>query len=514
MNHSESWISCSLLKHQSDAVQYAKLHWFKKGILADAMGLGKCLTSLAIADMWSCKTILIVCPVIVVQHWYQEVSKHTNNVCCLLYHGTKKQETEKLLENKIPVEQESKCTILITTYGIVRRSLSNFLFEFKWDCLLLDEAHTIRNTKSKLFTSVKKLQAEHKICISGTPFNNSHCDIAALCSFLDLSKFDQKSWWKKATLQQISAWRQKYLIMRPKNVIEISPITHHRIVIPSNKYEDSFYNTLLNQASIDVSSKEKDNNKKLLFQTLLVWILRLRQSCNDPRLILYSMENDNERNALINTVLKTIKTENKNNENGLDYSMIKKGSSKTQKLIDIVKNKKGKIVVFSQWTKYLDLIEYGLLDHQILFLRIDGSESTTQKKEKIRKEFETNNNINVLLLSLHACSVGMNLSFAQTVVLMDQWYNPIVEQQAIDRVHRIGQINPVSVYRIISTQKIELAIENIKKKKHNQAQLLLHNKGSYMLPQEEETFFSLKELSSLFKSLQSSIQISQQSQVQ
>ena len=411
-------------------------------LLADDMGLGKTLQALCAMQ----GRTLIVVPTSVIHSWADQITLFRPEVTFSSYYGSQR----KLGPND---------TITLTTYAIFRLD-SKALIKEKWDTVILDEAQTIKNPDSQISRAAHQLRADFRIALSGTPIENRLDDLWSQFQFLNPGLLGKLDDFKEEFANPISqggpsqsARQSELLHQRIKPFIlrrlkkEVAPDLPEKTEIvlycELSPKERETYETVMASARKEVLEKLDEN---LSLFTALELLLRLRQACCHPGLL-----PGDQKTA---------------------------SSSKTELLIQTLENSLGyghRALIFSQWTSYLDLIEPHLKKADISFSRIDGA---TQNRHEIVQQFQAPSGPSVMLISLKAGGIGLTLTAADHIFLMDPWWNPSVENQAADRAHRIGQKNPVLVHRLVAQDTLEDRIMQLQKSKVQLAEAVLQNTGN------------------------------------
>lgn len=425
------------------------------GFLCDEMGLGKTATMCMymISRKINDKVDLIVCPNSLISTWIEWLEKiykwhtddNTKKINIYIYHGPKR--------NKNLIEL-SKYDVIITTYSILS---TNELENKKWGRIVLDESHTIKNgigrscpkCASAAFRISKN--AVSKFCITGTPFNNRISDIASQALFVGTAPYNDPKWWSVNNMNsdEIENWRTKFVLRRTKeNMLKI-PEYHTIYVDPTDK-ETELINILRSEAHDQFkkwkeAKMNKNNLERIRIQGVILGLIqRLRITS-----VTFYTEKDNVK-----------------------PSKIMQDNSKLSKIVndlDLLINKdpqKG-VVLFSQFTSCLAIfskvIKYKLPDVEII--NFNGQMSTMERDIAI-SYFNTQNTRRVLLISLMAGSTGLSLhKGSSTIILAEPYYNPFIEQQAEERVHRLGQEEQVNIYRYYMNNSVESWLNGLKDKK-------------------------------------------------
>ncbi|RYZ68711.1 MAG: DEAD/DEAH box helicase, partial [Proteobacteria bacterium] len=313
------------------------------------------------------------------------------------------------------------------------------------DTAVLDEAQTIKNPDSQIAKAAHQLKGQFRIALSGTPIENRLDDLWSQFQFINPGLLGTRESFREELADPISSAShqasssltrlrkriQPFILRRLKKDVapELPSKTESLLTCELSSSERELYDALFASARQEVLANLSEGES--VFSALEL-LLRLRQACCHPALVPgQSAESSSKLELLLESLESSIQSGHR-------------------------------ALVFSQWTSYLDLIGEKLGDAGIRFSRIDGS---TRERGEIVESFQKESGSEVMLLSLKAGGVGLTLTAADHVYLMDSWWNPAVENQAIDRVHRIGQENPVFVYRLITTNTVEEKILSLQKAK-------------------------------------------------
>ncbi|PRP93252.1 hypothetical protein ENSA5_43470 [Enhygromyxa salina] len=402
------------------------------GILADDMGLGKTVQALALlakakesdGDMPS----LIIGPTSVLGVWRQEVKKWAPSLSVLVWHGTDRSENRRLLK---------KTDVVVTSYAILRRDIAD-LAKIRFRYVILDEAQYIKNWTTSTAKSAKKLKADHRLALSGTPIENHLVDLWAIFDFLapgflgKLSEF-QKNYVKPIedgdhkAIETLRARIRPFIMRRRKEDVasELPPKTEQTIFVQFGRSQLALYNRILKAAKTEIDTRVGEVGIEKSQMTILAALTRLRQVCTDPRLL------------------------------SLPEGSAVPPSTKMDAFRELIAECVGsgrKALVFSQFVEMQKLIAEVLEELEIEFLWLHGG---TTNREELVNRFQQKSGPPVFLISLRAGGAGLTLTEADTVIHYDPWWNPAVEDQATDRVHRIGQDKPVMVYRLVVEHTVE-----------------------------------------------------------
>ena len=469
-----SCVTATLRDYQQDGINWLNfLFEFKfGGILADDMGLGKTIQTLTHLSRLKengklNKPCLIVMPTSLIANWKNEVKKFTPNLSVLSLHGNDRAKRFKQLQNY---------DILLTTYPLIVRDKEKFEKE-NFLYIILDEAQKIKNPKTKMTQAIKELKSEHKLALSGTPVENHLGELWSIFDFLMPNFLDTlpffKNYYQNPIEKDNDLNRQKllnervkpFIIRRTKEKVahELPPkseiIKYTQFEPKQSKLYESIRVTMEKKVREAISEKGIGSSHI----TILDALLKLRQVCCDPSLV------------------------------KIDEALKVQESAKLELFLDLVDellSEGRKILVFSQFTSMLKIIEEKILEKEISYTKLTGS--TVNREQAINKF--TDGKADMFLISLKAGGVGLNLTTADTVIHYDPWWNPAVENQATDRAYRIGQKNAVFVYKLIVENSIEQKILELQeKKKVLQDGIFDENK------QQEDTKFSGDELLELLK---------------
>jgi superfamily II DNA or RNA helicase len=401
-------------------------------LLADDMGLGKTLQAICAME----GRTLIVAPTSVLASWQQQLQRFRPRLRVSLYHGG-----DRVLDDQ--------CEVTLTSYALLRLDQEQLLTHH-WDTIVIDEGQYIKNPASQVAQAAQRLRAARRIILSGTPVENRLEDLWSQFEFLNpglLGSYKQfQEQWARPIAHgddtKRAALRRKitpFILRRLKREVapELPPRTEVVLYAELGPVERELYQALL--ASTRKELLALLENKQNLFGALEL-LLRLRQLCCHPALLDVSAQGSSAKFELLLQSLETAKSEGH------------------------------RALVFSQWTSLLDLLQPQLEQRGLRYLRLDGA---SRDREALVREFQTNVEVDLMILSLKAGGVGITLTAADQVYILDPWWNPSVEDQAADRAHRIGQVNPVLIQRIVARDTIEERILELQKSKQGLASALL-----------------------------------------
>jgi superfamily II DNA or RNA helicase len=432
--------------------QKAGLGWFEAlrdlefgGCLADEMGLGKTIQVLAmllhrkaeLAESKSRTCSIIVVPRSLVRNWMDEASRFAPTLRVIdLSHG----------KRTLDAKTFASCDVALMTYGTILRDVET-LAKRTFDYVILDEAQAIKNADARTSKAAKQLKAEHRLALTGTPIENHLGELWSLMEFLNAgatSRFEGLAGrGDPDDLAMVRRAVQPFILRRTKR--EVAKELPERIeqTLPCEMTEDQekHYNQLLAKIRSDLLDQVERIGIGKARMAILEGLLRLRQIACHPVLV--------------------------------DRNRFDSGSGKMEALLPMLEesHEEGrKTLVFSQFTSFLALVRAELDDRKIPYEYLDGS--TTDRAERVR-HFADDENCSVFLLSLKAGGVGLNLQAAERVVLLDPWWNPAVEAQAIDRAHRIGQHRTVHALRFVSVGTVEERVLEMQARKRTLADAIL-----------------------------------------
>ncbi|XP_010912212.1 DNA repair protein RAD5A isoform X1 [Elaeis guineensis] len=589
------------------------------GILADAMGLGKTIMTIALLLAYSnqgcsptspasqafleanershmsdqspndlkkligisgfCKLLkpkatlvgggsLIVCPMTLLGQWKAEIETHVQPGALTVYvhYGQSRPKDAKFL---------AQSDVVLTTYGVLASEFSaenaegnGGLYSVRWFRIVLDEAHTIKSSKSQISMAAASLTADRRWCLTGTPIQNNLEDIYSLLRFLKVEPWADWGLWHKLIqkpyeegdergLKLVQSILKPIMLRRTKSstdrdgrpILVLPPANVEVHYCEMSAAEKDFYEALFRRSKVKFDQFVEQGRVLHNYASILELLLRLRQCCDHPFLVM--SRGDTQEYSNLNKLAKRFLKGGKDAD-GRDSSAIpsrayikevveelRKGeegecpicleafedavltpcahrlcrecllaswrstmsglcpvcrksmnkqdlitaptdnrfqidieknwveSSKVSVLLRELENLRSlgaKSIVFSQWTAFLDLLQIPLSRHNLTFVRLDGT-LNQQQREKVINEFSEDKNILVLLMSLKAGGVGINLTAASNAFVMDPWWNPAVEEQAVMRIHRIGQTKNVSIKRFIVKGTVEERMEAVQARK-------------------------------------------------
>ncbi|MEM7371758.1 MAG: DEAD/DEAH box helicase [Bacteroidota bacterium] len=441
-------------------------HWGVGACLADDMGLGKTLQALALMlDRAPMGPVLVVAPASVVRNWMREAQRFAPTLRPLLLTEGNRAE---IIADLGPFD------LLIVSYNLMVNEIEGLgLVEFQM--LVLDEAQAIKNRQTKRSKAAKQIQAGFRLLTTGTPIENHLGELWNLFDFLNPGLLGSQEHFNERfahpierdndpqVRKQLRRLLRPFILRRRKSEVldELPPKTEITLNVPLSKEELAFYEALRRDALQQLAVGSADAPGENRFQ-ILAEITKLRQACCHPRLILP------EANLPASKLQLFMKVLNELLSNG------------------------HKALVFSQFVRFLKIVETEIDNTGIAYQYLDGQTPLKKREERVQA-FQRGEG-DVFLISLKAGGVGLNLTAADYVIHLDPWWNPAVEDQASDRAHRIGQQRPVTVYRLVTEGTIEEKIINLHAEKRDLADSLLEGGGASAKLSSEELMALIQEV--------------------
>ena len=452
-----------LLDYQTQGLKW--LWWLYNnnlhGLFADDMGLGKTHQTMALLSMVYRKLLnnkntvnlkksknisdksklqfLVICPTTVVGHWIDKISEFAPVLNPLRYHGSDRAIDES-------------CVTLVTSYGVLLRDIDK-LANRKWEVVVCDEAHVIKNPKTSTYWTCKKLKAKMRLCLSGTPIENRLSELKTLfdfllpgflgnsqffkkyygISFVDLKSDDDKHH------QSIKNNDNKNRLLRLIEPLKLRRTKKQVLSDLPEKIEDirhcelssiqrKLYAETLEFKGRSFIADLQDESKSVQYMHIFTMLQRLKQICNHPALVTGNAW-DQERSE--------------------KFELLKE-------LVDESLRSEHKVAIFTQYVKMIEIINAYLNSQGISYVSLQGS---TRNRDQVVGKFQNDPKVKVFVGSLIAGGVGIDLTAASVVIHYDRWWNPSKEDQATDRVHRIGQKNSLLVLKLVTLNTIEEKID-------------------------------------------------------
>ena len=395
------------------------------GILADEMGLGKTIQTIAFLLSNKDKKSIVITPTALIYNWKNELEKFAPTLKVGLLHAAKS-ERGKILDNI------DNYDVILTTYTTYKNDIDKYK-NINFDYCIIDEAQNIKNPDAIITKAIKNVNAKVKFALTGTPIENNLMELWSIFDFIMPGYLYNKSKFKSIFVNndkniiELKNLIKPFILRRTKKevITELPDKIEQKIIIDLEKEHKRAYKGYVNL----ITRKIKENNQDNI--TVFSYLTKLRQLCLSPELMVKNYQGKN---------------------------------SKLDVLINIINDSSDeKILVFSQFTKVLEVIGKRLNEENILYSYLDGKTSA-KDRVKLVEEFNTNNN-KVFLISLKAGGTGLNLTSANIVVHFDPWWNPAIEDQASDRAHRIGQKNVVNVIKLIAKGTAEERVINLQETK-------------------------------------------------
>ena len=423
------------------------------GCLADDMGLGKTVQALTLLqsekEKGNAGTSLLIMPTSLLYNWEMEAAKFTPSLKILTYTGTNR--------NK-DIERFSKYDVVLTSYGITRLDIES-LEKFYFNYIILDESQVIKNPTSNIAKAVLQLKSRFKLTLTGTPLENTTLDLWSQMTFINPGLLGGQTFFKNEYLipiekrqdegktKKLNAIIKPFVLRRLKSQVatdlpEKVENIYYTNLSPQQeeKYEEakSFYRHKI----LDLIEKEGISNSRI---TILEGLTKLRQLSNHPRMVDIHYKGD---------------------------------SGKLEDLSHMIENallEGHKLLIFSQFVKHLEIVREFLKSKKIDYAYLDGS--SMDRKDQVEK-FNKDPKLKIFLISIKAGGLGLNLTEADYVFILDPWWNPAVEQQAIDRAHRIGQKKKVFTYKFITRNTVEEKILQLQQRKLKLSENLISTEES------------------------------------
>ena len=433
-------------------------------ILADDMGLGKTIQVLSSIlyykekNLLDDKTVLIIVPPTLISNWENEIKKFTPDLTYFIYHGSNR---------TFPLDNYD---IILTSYGVVRLDLDMFVDQ-RWFLCVIDEAQNIKNPNTEQTKAIKSVSARSKIALTGTPIENKLMDYWSIFDFVNKGYLSTKDDFKRQyvmpiekledeeVLQDLKTIAKPFVLRRLKTDDDIKKELPEKFIndiyCTLTKKQIKLYNAILDEIFFDIENSKGIQRKGIILKILTA----LKQTCNHPAQFL------DIKNPKISE------------------------SGKMELLADILSNildADEKVLIFTQYVEMGKLIQKLIskkFKQEVLFLH--GSQSRNEKANVI-DTFQEDDDYKILVATLKTGGTGLNLTAAQNVIHYDLWWNPAVENQATDRVHRIGQENDVMVYRFITKGTLEETIDAISKHKTDLASKSISNDETFLTEMTNE----------------------------
>jgi SNF2 family DNA or RNA helicase len=466
-------VQATLRPYQTEG--FAWMYWlFRNNLgacLADDMGLGKTLQTLVLLKKvigsykledtaqpnllttlfgkdtrHKAPASLIVMPASLVHNWYNEIQKFTPDLKVLKYIGSGR---------TVELADFSHYHLILTTYGVVRNEYEQ-LKQYEFYYLVLDESQTIKNPDSKIFFAVTELRSKYKLVLTGTPIENSLTDLWSQIEFLnpgilgDIGFFRQyfvnpiEKDGDEQKRDKLKRLIQPFILRRTKQEVatDLPPLTEQVRLCSMSDSQKTLYEEEKSKVRNEILHNIEQFGMEKSAILVINALTRLRQIANHPVMIDKTYQADSGKFEEV-----TISLENMFQENH-------------------------KVLIFSSFVKHLQLFRRFFDEKGWPYSLLTGE---TRNREEVVNDFQTNTENKFFLISLKAGGLGLNLTAAEYVFLLDPWWNPAAEMQAINRAHRIGQTNKVFVYRFISAETIEEKIIKLQERKSELAEMFINS---------------------------------------
>ncbi|XP_074276619.1 CHD3-type chromatin-remodeling factor PICKLE-like isoform X1 [Silene latifolia] len=496
--HSPNFLSGgSLHPYQLEGLNFLRFSWSKQThvILADEMGLGKTIQSIAfLASLFEEGVYphLVVAPLSTLRNWEREFATWAPQLNVIMYVGSgqaraiirqyefyypKKSISAKLKKKKSgQISGESKhdrikFDVLLTSYEMINLDSAS-LKPIKWECMVVDEGHRLKNKDSKLFLMLKQFSSKHRVLLTGTPLQNNLDELFVLMHFLDAGKFGSLEEFQEE-FQDIN---QEEQISRLHKML--APHLLRRVKKDVMKELPPKKELILR---VELSSKQKEYYKAILTRnyglltrkgggqiSLINVVMELRKLCCHP----YMLEG----------VEPVIQDSNES------FKQLLESSGKLQlldKMMVKLKEQGHRVLIYSQFQNMLDILEDYMTYKKWVYERIDGKVSGAERQIRIDRYNAKSSSRFCFLLSTRAGGLGINLATADTVIIYDSDWNPHADLQAMARAHRLGQTNKVMIYRLVTRGSIEERMMQMTKKKMVLEHLVVGKLKTQNINQEE-----------------------------
>ncbi len=428
------------------------------GILADDMGLGKTLQTItyitANLKQEPDAMFLVVSPTSLVFNWQEEFEKFAPHVKTMIVEGAPEERAEQI--NRVKEYQ-----VVLTSYPLIRRDIEHYT-KYEFHTMFIDEGQFIKNPQSQNAKSVKQVHARHKFALTGTPIENSLSELWSLFDFImpnylySHTKFVEKferpivKDGQKEVLEDLGKHIEPFILRRMKNEVltELPEKIETKMMAEMTPEQEKVYQAYLQNIRQELSAEISKNGVEKSRMQILAALTRLRQICCHPATFIENYDADSGKlKLLIQTVTEIL-------ENG------------------------HRILIFSQFTSMLEIIAEEIKKQGIEYFYLSGNTKINERKDYVTRFNEGEGSI--FLISLKAGGTGLNLVGADVVIHYDPWWNPAVEEQATDRVYRIGQKKSVQVIRLLTKNTIEEKIDKLQKRKKQLSDSVIKSKEVFI----------------------------------
>ncbi|OQS05794.1 hypothetical protein THRCLA_02106 [Thraustotheca clavata] len=442
------------------------------GILADEMGLGKTIQVIGMIAQLKAKGIkgpfLVVSPLSTLANWQNEFKRFTPTIPTIIYHGSK-QERAKMLKTELSRGKQSRDSfpVIITSYEVIMRDARKFTnMGYVWKFIIVDEGHRLKNLDCLLIKELKMARSENRLLLTGTPLQNNLSELWSLLNFLLPDVFDDlalfESWFssgnhtgtgdilskqdlldnhkKSQVVSKLHEILRPFVLRRLKNQVvkDVPSKTELVVYCEMTDLQAHYYNLIANRRlGQELEKKYGKYTSGITTTTIRNMAMQLRKCLNHP----YLFAEDTDANGELQT----------------DESLVESSGKLIvlDKMLQRLLAKKHKVLIFSQMTRVLDILEDFLSLRSYTYCRLDGNTHFRERQKAMDEFNDPNGGLQIFLLSTRAGGLGINLTSADTVILYDSDWNPHQDTQAQDRCHRIGQTKDVAVYRLIVENSFE-----------------------------------------------------------
>jgi SNF2 family DNA or RNA helicase len=457
-------LKATLRPYQKDGYDWMirLYHWKKGACLADDMGLGKTVQTLAtLLKLASEGPALVFAPTSLVNNWQRESQKFTPELRVHIYRDS--------LRTTEQIQSYGPGDLVIASYGLVLRDIGHFEAAL-WNAVIYDEAQALKNANAKTSKAMQKLKANWQLALSGTPIENHLGDLWSL--FRTISPEILGGW---------TRFQRSYLFPIVKGQSEKAADRLQKRISPFilRRMKKDYLKDLPTKTTIDLNIDLSEDEQKIYDALRLDAIKMLETKANDDDSLQDEMESEAASEAKKRMQILSVLTRLRLSvlHPKLVHPDWKQGSSKLMAFLSLCQQALSnghRILVFSQFTKLLELVQDELIKLNVSHTYLDGSLSGKERSQRV-EAFQAGE-FDVFLISLKAGGTGLTLTKADFVVHLDPWWNPAVQEQATDRVYRIGQKNPVTVYRLIVNNSIEEQIMRLQQDKSDLAEQILDTK--------------------------------------
>jgi hypothetical protein len=426
------------------------------GILADDMGLGKTVQAIAMLasereEHGAPGPTLVVCPMSVVRQWVSEIERFAPSLRVVSHHGVARLSDDALVEAALAAD------VVVTSYDIAMRDVETLRL-VDWDRLLLDEAQDVKNPATKRARALRRLRARRRVAMTGTPIENRLGELWAIMDIVNPGLLGSREWFDRTFARPIEAHGDERALERLRGIVQPFVLRRSKdspeveLELPPITIEKDYCRLTLEQASLYQATVDRwmpriEEQSGSFGQrgSVLAMLSQLKRVCNHPELLLST------------------------------GAPLEGRSGKLDRLVELLSRvpEGDKALVFTQYPGFDRLVPYlqETLGTRVGFFhgRLNG-----RQRDEVLHEFESPDGPSVLVISIKAGGRGLNLPAANHVFHFDRWWNPAVEQQATDRVHRVGQRKPVYVHSLICTGTLEERIDQLLESKRELAAKVMH----------------------------------------